>query len=387
MKKDCPGLLAAIALMAIAATAPAEPFRPTNPDQVFLHTPRLSTTLAEADARLSLDAALTFAATQIDEGKRLSEPRMMGRAEALLVRWQPRAADDARWNVLMADIRQHRHNYPDALRLLDRAVAIDNGNSRAFLMRASIRQTQGDFTAARSDCAALLANSERALGTACLAQILGLTGHLVRATELLEGLLDANDSPAVRSWLLTGLADMLERRGHVAEAGQRLREALSVDPYSSYARLALADLMLANGRAGEIDRILSGAPRSPSTLLRRYAAARALGQPTGQYRRQLFGRIRQTSERGEKVDHRELARLHQLDGRHCDALSAARANWQEQREPVDVRLFLETALDCGSTDDVRAIIDWRHANNYEDAMLDAWLPRVRTLMADAASRR
>ncbi|NJO12865.1 MAG: hypothetical protein HC872_04695, partial [Gammaproteobacteria bacterium] len=220
----------AITLAASAGTLRAEPFVPTDPQQVLL---RVAPGAAVREGQggsgttaASLSDALRIAAQYIDHGRRTEQPAGFGRAEAILEQWREQAGESAPWHILSADIRQYRHEYSQAIALLQRALEIDPRAARAYLMRASIQQTRGDFAAARADCAALLSLGEGPLASVCLAQVLGLAGHLERARNLL--LTMVGDSPGslaqpqVRIWMLEALADMEDRLGNVAAAERAL---------------------------------------------------------------------------------------------------------------------------------------------------------------------
>ncbi len=380
-------LLVTIALAAVVTTARAEAFRPTDPNLVLLRvTPTAGwdadrAGLRSAATAADFDATLTGAAALIDEGRRSGQARGFGRAEALLNGVRDAGARSAEWHVLSADIHQYRHEYVQALALLDNALRIDATQVRAHLMRAAVRQTRGELRAARADCAAILGLGEQLLGGVCLAQILGLTGSLDRAYELLERQMNiAGDraTPAVRTWILSALADMAERRADAASAEQHLRSALQVNANDAYARLALADLLIASGNASEALATLDGVPQSSAIVLRRAEAYRALGTAAGNAQaaslaQALRGNLADSRRRGEQADWRDAARLARLEGRKCDAMRAAERNWQAQREPIDARLLAVAAVECGEPAALDPVLRWRKLAGYEDAQLDRLL--------------
>lgn len=369
-------LLVTIALAAVVTAARAEPYRPVDPHLVLLRvTPTAGREVERAGS--SLQEALALAELRIAEGRRAAQPRGFGRAEAILATWRTRAAGSADWHVLAADIHQYRHEYPQALALLENALRLDPRLVRARLMRAAIRQTAGDFSTARQDCTSILAHGEQLLGTVCLAQILGLTGQVDRAYGLLERQLQAvsSSTPAVRVWMLTALADMAERRGDVAAAERHLRAARLVDSRDLYAGLALGDLLLAHERAAEVEPVLDPLPKVPGTLLRRAESRHARGIDVANLIGELQRSFADAASRGEQADWRDVARLNLLTGRGCEAMQAARRNWAAQREPVDVRLLALAAAECRDASTLEEVRRWLTQTRYEDAQLTRMLRR------------
>jgi tetratricopeptide (TPR) repeat protein len=374
-------------LLVLSGTAAAAPQVPADDSLVVLRLTRspeqeVLTGLERAAAATPSDplAVQALIDAYLQLGRRTAEPRYFGRAEALLA---PRlAAGDvpAGLALRMADIWQYRHEYDKALVLIERVLAANPHDTQALLMRAAIHQTRGRFDLAHADCRTLLARGEATLGTTCLAQALSMTGSLDKAQRLLTSLLErSRDLPASqRLWMLTALADMDERLGRTASAEARLRQALGVDGHAHYARLALADLLLADERAAEVSALLAAMPQTEGSLLR---AAEAQRQPASSRRevQALRERFDEASRRGERLHRRDLARLHLnvLDDRRA-ALNLALENWDEQREAADARLLAQAALAAGDQEVLTRLRKWREQTGYEDRRLDRILAGART---------
>ncbi len=370
--------LVSIVLTSLGAggTTRAQGFQSIDPQQVLLRVGPAPLD-GKAEPR-TLVQALIRAQAWIDAGRRTSEPRGFGRAEALLQRWRTQGAASAQWHVLSADIHQYRHDYDRSLTSLGRALELEPSNTRALLMRAAVRQTRGEFDAARADCSALLAQGEVALGSTCLAQILGLTGQLSRARALLERQVNDDTSPVgIRVWRLGALADMADRAGDVADAEHYLRQALRIQPNDQYISLALVDLLLLQGRPAEVETLLRSLPLTEAVLLRRAEALRATGRSKEQALAQLQALRSQARQRGEAVDLRDAARLERLQGRSCEALTAARSNWASQREPADVRLLLAVGTECHDPGVIEEVRRWLAATRYEDTRVQTTLRAAR----------
>ena len=117
-------------------------------------------------------------------------------------------------------------------------------------------------------------------------------------------------SAPIRRASLAALADLEERSGDIAAAERSLRRAVVADPSDYYVRFALADLLLAQNRAGEVVQVLQDLPRTESVLIRLAESQAALqaGKPNP-YLATLTDRLEAARARGERIHARDLARV------------------------------------------------------------------------------
>ncbi|HKE45272.1 MAG TPA: tetratricopeptide repeat protein [Steroidobacteraceae bacterium] len=378
--------LALIAFAALQGAAHAQPFVPTDASLVVLHVPsdpllkRASQLEAAVQSQGEEPSRLyDLVESYIELGRRTAEPRYFGRAETLLAQPLKASTAPAELRLQLADILQYRHEYTPALAQIEQALLFEPRNARAHLMRAAIRQAAGDFTAARRDCVEVLSGGDSLAGSVCVAQVLGMTGQIERARTLLTGLMARLPSlpPRYSGWLLTTLADLEERTGDMTAAEGSLRRAVSENPYDHFARLALADLLLAQRRATEVPALLGGMPQSESALLRLAEAHAATGNrvPNADVA-VLIERFAGARARGERIHARDLARFNlRVRANPAAALQAARENWTQQREPADARLLVECAIAAGDTASIGEVADWQQRTRYQDVKLTALLAR------------
>lgn len=364
------GLAASVAEAGVAGR-----FRPATSDYVVLRVPARATNdpIAMLEARYARErseaAATELAQLYLERARVSRETRYFSRAEALVQPWVKR--DDARGATLrvQADILQNRHEFSGALQLLDRAVMRDSRDAGARLMRASVRMVQGRAVEARSDCAAVLAGGESAAGTICLAQVLGATGGVARGEALIKGLLSrASLAPAVRGWALGLLADFADRAGDVASAETCLRAALDVAPENEGIRSALSDLLLARGALQEAMAVVD-LPSPSVGLLARRAHAQVLLRDgaVGETHEQIDALIELAARRGDPPHLREEALIAlNVDRDPARALKLARANFETQRETLDVRLLARAARASGDRGALREVADWVRETGFED---------------------
>ncbi len=158
-----------------------------------------------------------------------------------------------------------------------------------------------------------------------------------RARKLLDTFpIDSADA-RTRAYLLTVRAELAERAANTAAAIADYRAALALAPQADPIRAALADVLLARGERAAALRVLDVERPSLALLLRQALAA------NGAERATLDARVRDWLDlersRGDATHHREAAMLALAAGRGAEALAAARANFETQRELPDVRVL------------------------------------------------
>ena len=372
-------LLAALLGTIVTVSAPAAPWRPSDDAAILVQVPPRNPmsplAIAERDCAANPADGPTVARlvqALTDLGRRAADPRYFGRAEAVLLRYRSNHALSPELALASADILQHRHDYVAARKVLDNLLHDAPNALQPRLMRAQMNLAQGRFDEARGDCLALLRSS--ALGRACLAQTLGMTGDLARGQALLLHETADAGAPAVRSWIYTTLADMAERLGDPT-AVSWLERALAADPDDQYARLALADAYLAHNDFAAATRIIRQGPSSDATLLRLAVIEARAGVPGGSGL-EVGQRFAEAQARGESIHLRDLAlyRLEVLKDA-AGALDAAVRNFDTQKEPVDVRILLRAARAAHSREALERFRQWQRVSHYQDqtiAPLVAW---------------
>ena len=370
---NCAARLVGLAAATWCAAALAAPWRPTDDSVVLAAVPargiNLTLESAERDYRAHPDDVAILerlVREQLAAGRRLSDPRYFGQAEAVLARALSLSQRSLTLDISWADILQHRHDYEASRRVLDRVLSTAPREPQARLMRAQMNLAQGRFAEARRDCTALL--TVGAVGRVCLAQAMTMTGDLERGYALALREATGGGNPATRSWILTALADMAARRGD-PDSQQWLEKALLADPDDQYARLALADALIDRGALGAAARVAGAGPQSDAALLRLAIVATASGGGDAAAR-ELEARHREATARGEVIHLRDLARfrlevLHDVHG----ALEAARRNFASQKEPWDARLLLESARAAGDLGAVAEYRAWQRTTGYQDRRL------------------
>jgi tetratricopeptide (TPR) repeat protein len=368
-----------------AVQAHSDPFLPKDSGQV-LETLR-STAFDPADhelrqlrARLTadptnLDLACQFARHCVERSRSEADPRYLGRAQAALAPWwdAPKPPVDAL--VLRATLKQSQHDFTNALADLDLAARISPRNPQVWLTRATILTVLGDYRAARRACGPLAQLTTGLIAITAAVNVTSLNGEAAQGCALLSSTMERNPSAPVQEkiWALTILAQAAERLGRTAEAEDDFRRAAALGQRDPYLLGALADLLLDEGRAREAADLLKNENRADGLLLRLTLAEGALSPRPASFAghvQSLKDRFEAGHLRGDFVHQREEALFNlRLLGQPQEALRLAEANWRVQHEPADLRVLLESALAIGTPNAVQPALDFMRTNRLEDVQL------------------
>jgi len=370
----------------------ATPFRPADPEFVIAELPAGAARARNRVAGLLLEsrkhprAAAQLAQELLDQARTTAQPQLYGRAEKVLAPWVTRPDAPTALLLMEADILQQRHEFPQATELLDRIISIDSRSVRARLLRANTYIVTGQFNRARPDCAWLMGAGDSWTGTVCLSQVLGSTGQIDRARTLLDGLLrvshdGSTTAPELIAWALSVRADLAVRVGALSEAQACWDRAVRLMPSSDYLRLALADVLIAQGHGHEASMVLDTTRSSVGALLRRVEALDSTMSMAERERSlaELQERLAVSAQRGERTHLREEARL-ALDLAHdsAQALTLARDNFTVQKETEDIRILARAATAARDRAALGQLEDWIRHTGYQDVVVERLLKSERS---------
>jgi tetratricopeptide (TPR) repeat protein len=376
-----PSLLLPLLASLACTPALAEPFLPTTDAQVLERLPYKAGDPVMAELRAerlqlneqpdNLRLALRLARRYIELGRVNGDPRYAGYAQAALMRWWDLQSPPRDVLLMRATLRQRVHDFDGALIDLDAVLKARPDDAQARLTRATVLQVQGRYPAALEDCSVLRRLVQELVATTCLTSIGSVTGHLQESYAQLKLALELNPEadPAIRSWVLTGLAEMAAHAGMAQEAESHFHAALALDDSDFYLLGAYADFLLDEGRPAEVERLLADKTRADPLLLRYALALKALSSPRlPATTEQLGARFEASRLRGDRVHLREEARftLHVLNDAPR-ALRLANDNWAVQREVADVRILLEAASAAGDAPTLAAVSRWLRDSKLEDS--------------------
>ena len=393
------GRLVALALLYAASAAASaqsgQPYTPADDAVVLEHVglPRAPGVLQLRDVReqwlaepKNYAVSLAYARVALDVGRQEDEPRYFGYAESALRPWLEQAQPPPEALLLRASLRQVRKDFAGAMQDLDALVTGGGPESaQAQLARAGLHLTQGDPAAALRDCAALGQRVDPLLSGICTDAAQGLSGEAAPALAALDTARSAAQSASlpVQVWLLgtaAGIADRLGRSDAAlagyAEAQRLLSAAGTRDPGLL---AAYADCLLERNRNAEVVSLLASGTRIDSLLLRLALAERRLGDAgdmkmaaqADAHSANLGLRFSEARQRGDSLHLREEA-MYQLGLMHdaAQALQLAQQDWQQQREPIDARVYLRAAIAANNPQAAQPVLEWMRRTRLEDVYLE-----------------
>ncbi|OFA03972.1 tetratricopeptide repeat protein [Duganella phyllosphaerae] len=373
-------LLSLIALLGAALCAQAAPYLPASGAQVIETLPRRGDPVQQELRRLRAqlnaqpnDVALaaTLARRYIALGRSETDPRYLGYAQAALAPWWRQPAPPPEVRLLRATLLQSTHQFPAALADLQGVLAQEPKNAQAWLTLATVQTVQGDYASATSSCARLSALANELITVTCVAQVGAVTGRAAPSEKLLALTLERSGAtkPELQVWVLTLLAEMAQRRDAATVAEARFQRALALDPHDSYLLGAYSDFLLEQKRPSRVEALLADQTRIDALLLRRALALQQQGKtaPLAADVAELAARFDAAMLRGDTVHQREQARFELLRRDATKALALARKNWAIQKEPADMRIYLEAAVQARDREAAQPVLDWIAKHKTEDA--------------------
>lgn len=325
------------------APAAAGAFVPSRGDEVLAEVmPRV------VDAGSSPESAAA-AAKQLIVASRKSggDPRLLGRAQAVLAPWWAEASVPPSVRLMRATLKQSQHDFEGALADLDVLVKEDPTDAQAWLTRATVLQVLARYDEAMQSCGALVPLVSEETAAVCRAPLLALTG---RSEEAVQAVAQFN-----APWALSVKGELLRWRGDEAGAQVALKQALSADPDDSYTRLLLAESLRVSGKGKEVAAVFAGRQLNDAELL---SLVLAQGGETEE-KNELAERVKASRARGETLHRREEARYALLvEGDAATALELAVENWKVQREFADAQVLLEAAKAAGDEKAAAPAVEW-----------------------------
>ncbi len=393
--------LPAAALIVLAALHPASggtpPRRqvPESDSTILLTLPRTSfASDAPTSSRTPSTSDPTSAADPLEtirhwitQARRDADPRWLTRAQARLDALPASAQDAAETEYLRAEILQGLHQFRPALSHLDRILARHPRHAGAWQLKASLHQLLGDYAAARNSVLQLARWGPELHAATTAAGLAGMTTGPIEAAHALVSVIHRHPGAPSETlaWAWTTVAEIKSLHGDSAGAESGFQQALQLEPGSTYTRGALADLLLAQRRPAEAATLLEGS--SADTLRIRLAEALTALPGRDAELQRLVAEIDEGFElsrvRGDALHQREQARFQLRVRRNpAEALRLATSNWETQREPADLLLWLESADAAADTSASERAKAW--AQTHQPVVWQAFVSRRLSQSAPAA---
>ncbi|OEZ61345.1 hypothetical protein [Duganella sp. HH105] len=380
-------------LLAAATAIQAAPYVPASGAQVIETLPRRGDPVQQELRRMrselnahpnDMALATTLATRYITLARSETDPRYLGYAQAALAPWWWLTSPPAPVRLLRATLLQSTHQFDPAMADLKAVLGADPANAQAWLTQATVQTVQGDYAGASASCARLSSMSIELITITCIANVGTVTGRSLKSEQLLDLTLErsSNAPDGLQVWALTLLAEMAQRRGAADIAEARYKRGLALSPRDSYLLGAYADFLLEQRRAGEVLALLKDQTRIDALLLRRALALQQQGnarKALAEDVKELAARFDAAAQRGDTVHQREQARF-ELLLRHdpTGALALARKNWAVQKEPADIRIYLEAAAQARDAGAAKPVLDWIALHHVEDVAATRLVRQMQT---------
>jgi len=385
--------LRVFALASFAIIAYAAPYVPKEDSVVLEHLPvrpsdPVARELRQLRAELAAnprkrDTAIRLAERYFALANAEGDPRYVGYAQAALKPWWALTAPPLDALIMRAILKQYSHDFSGAMQDLVAATREDPENARAWSWRAAIDMVQANYQQARKDCLALKDIESDLYSVGCIAYLDGTTGKAAAAYRALSEAFarSGDNSPEMKVWVLTRLAEMSLRMGNAKQAEEHFRTAYFEPINDQFLLAAYADFLLDQGRPDEVIPLVVDWFRSDILLLRLALAEKAVRAPkAGEHIEALRSRFDAAALRGDKLHQQEEARFNlTLLGNKEKALALAQENWKLQREPRDARILLEAALAMKNPAAAQDALDWLERSNHEDPGLRKTAQQLKAL--------
>lgn len=321
-----------------------------------------------------IKTVVNFAKSCIELARSESDPRYLGYAEAILNPLIKK--NNPEILVLYATIKQSNHSFNEALSILDNALKFDPVNEQAWLTKAQILTTLGKYSKAKQCCLHLLTKSNQLVSIACISSAASLNGSADKSYKLLEQITNTiQNTPISNSeklWAYTLLAEIAARKGNKINAEKHYKHALTLNSNDSYLLSSYSDFLLDGNKLHEVINLLKDKTKSDSLFLRLIVAEKKLNSPDFErHTNELKNRFLENNKRGENIHEREEA-IFNLDilNNPTVALELAQKNWEKQKEPIDARIFLKSAILAKKKNVAKSVIEFINQTMIEDIELN-----------------
>jgi len=323
--------------------------------------------------------ATRVARLDIQESRARSDPRYLGYAQAALGPWWDSPNPPPPVLLLRATIRQSVHDFDRALEDLDALVKLTPNDPQAWLTRSVVLGVRGRYDEARQSCAPLVGQTSALVVAVCSASLDGLTGNASGAYAEVTKAMGQSRSADERAWGESIRGELAARLGDFAHAEESFKAALAADPNDAYVLGAYADLLLDLHRPAEAAALVKDRTVNDALLLRLALAEEAMhAKGEAEHTGELRARFDASHLRGDVVHRREEARFELgLEHDAGKAVELAKANWEVQHEPWDVRVLLESALAAKDPAAAAPALAFLDAHHLEDPVIHAFAERLR----------
>ena len=339
---------------------------------------RLRDQLAEnpEDPNLAQNAARAF----IDAGDELGDARFYGYAQSAIQRWWTAQQVPAGVLSVRAKLREKSHDYVGAAIDLQSIVRAVPSDGQAWVELCNLYRVMGRYDDARKVIERLEQMTDGVPVATTSIPIDAVTGRLDEAVSRSEALQPQVDSdfPSLLPWWLAMRGSLARQAGRYDRAEEFYRNAIGAGGGGSVRR-ELADLLLSRDRGEQVIKLMGLDSNDNGSMVRIAIAARRAGRDklANRLTESLQRRFEDIRLRGDTPHGRfeAMMQLELLDNPGA-ALEIALANWRQQRELIDSRLVLRTAVAANRGAAVATVIAFLERHGTQDAEIEGLIERL-----------
>ncbi|PCJ14902.1 MAG: hypothetical protein COB02_18550 [Candidatus Cloacimonadota bacterium] len=280
-------------------------------------------------------------------GKKHSDPRLYGYAEALLKPYLKNKNLSNNNLIHWANILQHRHEFNLSLAILNTSRLKKSKKATPFLMKAVIYAGKGEYKNGLKECKQLIFRASHILTSTCIALMNSHLGRLNESYQFLKKIKAQQSRQTVQESLFSigTLADMAFRLNS-NELENYITEGLSLDSNDYYLLKLYVDYLLMNGRNEEALKLSTKHQKKSGMLVRKLLAIKNMNQKLPEKSvNYLDLKFKRMILLGENAHLRELVLFYlKIKKNKSRAWILAKQNWEIQKEPIDFRMLLWAGL-------------------------------------------
>lgn len=328
------------------------------------------------------DAALAYARAVFLIGLTEGDLRWYGSAKAALQPWWTATALPADGHFLRGLVKQGFHDFAGGIADISQAIALEDARPEFWSWRFALHLLVSNMDAARQDCMSigrLFGADELAVCQAILQYRSGQASVAAARFKQIVAL-PGFAGPLAQDWLRLHWGEALRTAGQHDEAIKVWQAHLARRTAAHPIRLALAELLNAQGRHAAAKTVAAVTNPSDALLVQSLLASRTLKDgDTARLAAQVQARFQsQALRREELIERPQMVYLIQYGQDIKAGLALAAANWRDQQEPADAVLLLEAALLGNQPKAGAPVLDWMRKTGYTEPTLAALAQRVQT---------
>lgn len=331
-------------------------YQPHSPEQIIARWDTTAAQVTNTTRVMNADSISQLANDYLSKASQPGYSHLYGIAEAVLKPQVESGSNHLPTLLAWAQVQQHQHRFSLAQQTLSLILLQDAAQPTALLLKARLHLIQGELSAAKKTCMALLGKVDLVTLGACSLEVRSSESEqaLRESYAQLQQLIVSQGLPTDerKLWLLQMLADMALRLNQPERALQHLQQVSNKNSLSYWVQWADINLALGDSPAviQQLTPLINNVPQQDDALLLRLVIAEKNLLQDSPIHEQLAQRMQLRIARDDQAHAAEVALFFlQVQPDAQQALYWAERNWQLAREASD-KLLLERAQQAVALD-------------------------------------